>query len=654
MQTMKIRISEDLEFNAEDFLESAIGIIGKRGGGKSGGVKVVMEELVKVGLPFVAFDPVGIMWGIKSSLDGKAEGLPVLVIGGSHGDLKLERRAGAQVATAIVQANISCIIDFSEEPKAAYREFVKDFCHKLFAINDTSRLVILEEASELVPQRLRPDMAEVFESVERLVSRGRNKGIGVIMVSQRAATINKDVLTQVDALIIFGLTSPQDRKALTEWVEAWGQKGRLKEFEDGLAGLQRQEAWFWAPTLFKQGGLFQKIRIRNFKTFHPDKTHLRRSGLLEQKPVTTDVSKIITKLGAQLERFSKEKVEAASIPKLQARIRQLETQITQLEKGLEAAKSRQSTAALSSRDFKAKVDEARQPLHEQIRDLKADQNLLLKGAKHHVLILRKLKQVIMEATDLDAASAAFERKHVSAYAPKHASADAPKCKGSSPLIQSRPVVRSVSPKPSVREGERHLLTSIEVRRHPSTSKEVKRPLSAPGDVDGSPGPDTGLHLTKAHLRIIGALAKLHGIGIVKPSKTQVALWSDYSPTSGGYANYLGQLRSADLIEYGGHGTMFLTNEGKHLVESMEDSPEIPSTVEDLREQVFRMVGESRTRILKILIDADREPISKPELAEQAGFSPTSGGYANYLGNMRSMGLINYVSGGVVATEVLFP
>src|SRR4030042_1043738 len=132
---MKVRISEDLELNAEDFMESAIGVIGKRGGGKSGGVKVIMEELVRVGLPFVAFDPVGIMWGIKSSLDGKSEGFPVLVIGGSHGDIKLDRRAGAQVAVAVVQANVSCVIDFSEEPKAAYREFVRDFSHKLFAVH---------------------------------------------------------------------------------------------------------------------------------------------------------------------------------------------------------------------------------------------------------------------------------------------------------------------------------------------------------------------------------------------------------------------------------------------------------------------------------------------------------------------------------------
>src|SRR3989304_4979431 len=124
---MKLDISTNLKLPAEDALESAIGVIGKRGRGKSGLVKVLMEELVHVGLPFVAFDPVGVMWGLRSSLDGSGPGLPVLVVGGSPGDLRLERRAGAEIARAVVQANISCIVDFSEESKAVYREFVRGF-----------------------------------------------------------------------------------------------------------------------------------------------------------------------------------------------------------------------------------------------------------------------------------------------------------------------------------------------------------------------------------------------------------------------------------------------------------------------------------------------------------------------------------------------
>ena len=354
-----LKIADNLELPAEDALESVVGIIGKRGRGKSGLVKVFMEELVKVNLPFVAFDPVGIMWGIRSSIDGKSPGLPVLVVGGSHGDVRLDRRAGAAVCRAVVQANISCIIDFSEESKAVYREFVKDFSHTLFAINDTSRMVIIEETPELVPQRLRPDMAGTFEAVERLVSRGRNKGIGVTLVSQRTATINKDVLTQVDALFVFGSPSPQDRAALVDWVKAMDQEGRLKEFENGIAALKKQEAWFWSPEAF--GGAFKEVRIRNFRTFHPDKTHLRRTGQLQLKPVTTDISSIVSKLGTQLDKLSKEKVDIASIPKLHGKIHNLERQ-------LELAKD----AKLSPIEIKRAIDAAKAPLAQENAALKAE------------------------------------------------------------------------------------------------------------------------------------------------------------------------------------------------------------------------------------------------------------------------------------------
>jgi hypothetical protein len=376
---MRLNLGQELSLPAEDLLESAIGIIGKRGRGKSGGVKVLMEELIKANLPFVAFDPVGVMWGIRSSVDGTGPGLPVLIVGGSHGDVRLDRRAGNEIARAIVQANISCIVDFSEEPKAAYREFVKDFSHTLFSVNDTPRMVIIEEAPELVPQRMRPDMTAVFEAVERLVSRGRNKGIGVTLVSQRAATINKDVLTQVDALFVFGLTSPQDRKALTEWVQAKDDEGHLKDFENGIAGLKRQEAWFWSPEAF--GGKFSKVRIRDFTTFHPDKTHLRRTGLLKAKPVTTDISGIVQKLGTHMDSLSKEKAEVSSIPRMQRRIRQLEAQLEKAKTVAPHASPERIHAAISDATKTLKEENAR--LKEQL--LRTDN--LSESAKRAITIL---------------------------------------------------------------------------------------------------------------------------------------------------------------------------------------------------------------------------------------------------------------------------
>ena len=178
----KLRIGKGFSLDPEEFIESCTAILAKRGMGKTGTSKVVEEECIRAHVPFVALDPIGTHWGLRSSFDGKADGLKVLVVGGSHADIPFDRHAGAMIADAVVAANVPTVIDYSDESHSAAREFVGDFAAELYKKNDTGRLVIIEEASELLPQRLRPDMTTVYDSVERVVTRGRNRGLGVLLI----------------------------------------------------------------------------------------------------------------------------------------------------------------------------------------------------------------------------------------------------------------------------------------------------------------------------------------------------------------------------------------------------------------------------------------------------------------------------------------
>lgn len=354
-----LHVAPGLRIPAEEFVESATAFIGKRGAGKSGAVKVLEEELFRVGLPFITLDPVGVHWGIKSSADGKSPGLPVLVIGGEHGDLKLDRRAGGEIARAILEANVSCVVDFSQEPKAAYRQFVADFAHELFRLNKSPRVVILEEAPQLVPQKVASDRAVTYEAVERLVSVGRNKGIGIVLVSQRAATINKDVLTQIDNLFVGRLVSPQDRKALGEWVEAWDVRDHFDEFMSRLASLPTRTMYLWSPDTLKK---FETVRFKDFTTLHGDHTHLRRIGLLNVQPVPADVSTVIAKLGKTMEKFKAEKVDPVEVLSLR---REAEKWRAAYE--AEKAKPHGSTQA----DIAKAMEEAILPFRTDLRNVRA-------------------------------------------------------------------------------------------------------------------------------------------------------------------------------------------------------------------------------------------------------------------------------------------
>lgn len=133
-------------------------------------------------------------------------------------------------------------------------------------------------------------------------------------------------------------------------------------------------------------------------------------------------------------------------------------------------------------------------------------------------------------------------------------------------------------------------------------------------------------------------------------KAQLALWAGASPKSSGFANNLGALRSAGLIDYPAPGYVALTAEGR----AATDSAEQVLTDDELHEKVKSLLAPARWRILAVLIEAYPKALPKDALAESAGVSPASSGFANNLGALRSLGLLDYPAPGqVAATEILF-
>jgi hypothetical protein len=150
-------------------------------------------------------------------------------------------------------------------------------------------------------------------------------------------------------------------------------------------------------------------------------------------------------------------------------------------------------------------------------------------------------------------------------------------------------------------------------------------------------------LSRSQQRILNALAWLASIGRTEADKTLVALMADQSPTSGGYFNNLGVLRSAGLVDYPAGGLVRLTEDGAARAEPVD----IPTTPEELHRQLFAKLSSSQVAILRVLIENYPTALSKDDVADAAGQSRTSGGYFNNLGRLRSLGLIDYPSPGQV-------
>lgn len=296
-----------------DLVTRTLAIIAIRGWGKTVAATVIAEEMCEAGLPWVAIDPVGVWWGLRANPDGSPGGYPVVILGGEKADLPLEKSAGAKVADAVLGENVSCVIDMSSESKTTVRHFVADFCDRLMDLRpETPRHIFIEEAPELVPQRPMGEQKRSLAAVDRLIRLGRNRGYGATLISQRTATIQKDVLTQCESLLAGRSIGKPDREAMQDWIaEVVGVPSPkdADEFVKSLSGLQSGVGWFWSPQWLN---VFEQIRIRRRKTYHPGET--RTVGQTVKQVQLSDVREFVERFGKILSTHPESRTRSAVVP----------------------------------------------------------------------------------------------------------------------------------------------------------------------------------------------------------------------------------------------------------------------------------------------------------------------------------------------------
>jgi len=560
---VSIRLAAGLSLPLEACTQT-FGILAIRGVGKTHTMRRMAEEFGRHQLPFVFIDPVGVAWGLRSSADGKKPGLPIIILGGEHGDVPLEATGGSLVAELVAEEHVSLVLDLSGlRTKGDQRRFITDFAETLYRRNREPLHLFLDEADEVAPQRPPKGFERMLGAVEQLVRRGRARGIGVTMATQRSAVLNKDVLTQIETLVCLRTVSPQDRKAVDEWIRAHASEEERQEFTRSIASLAIGEAYFWSPGWLKT---FKRVKIEPCWTFDSSATpKVGRSRVGPQVQAEIDLGKLETRMRATIE-----KAKAEDPKELRRQIAELKRQVAELEK----------------RPAKTEIKELPVITAAQLSDL------------------RGLLEPVVQALSSGALPAPANGK------PKE-------------------VVPCRKEKPN----------------------RVGSHVDKPGDVGkaASPGVVSG-----SQQRILDALHWIESIGVSPASKAQIALLSNQSPTSGGYFNNLGKLRSLGLLEYPSPGQLAITADGRAQVRASGRPRSTPTSDSELHEQVLSMVSGSQATILRALIEAHPNYLPKSVLAEKVGQSPTSGGYFNNLGRLRTLGLIDYPQpGAAVAAEILF-
>ncbi|MCA9913330.1 MAG: DUF87 domain-containing protein, partial [Anaerolineae bacterium] len=212
---MNIDTLELLQLTSNRLIGQSVAILGIKGSGKSNTAAVLMEELLDAGIPVTIVDIAGEYHSLKANYPH------ITVIGRSiYGDvveIPLTRENTEQVAATAYTNGSSVVIDVS----GVYEEDSRD---QLLAIyfgtvwrqalqRRIPAVIFLEEAHNYIPQRGRTGVRDLFT---RIAAEGRQWGLSLVIVSQRSARIDKDVLTQADIAFMHKVRHPTDMKLYTD------------------------------------------------------------------------------------------------------------------------------------------------------------------------------------------------------------------------------------------------------------------------------------------------------------------------------------------------------------------------------------------------------------------------------------------------------
>lgn len=264
----RLEVAPSLDLDAS-LVSKVVAILAQRGAGKTATAKVIAEELTALGQPWVALDPTGAWFGLRSSVDGQKPGLPVVIFGGEHGDIPLAPDSGTEVATLIVDSPGWYVLDLSGfDSKAEERRFATAFATRLYRAKAQQKAplhLFIDEADLFIPQQSPAGDKTMLGAFEQLVRRGRSRGLGVTLISQRAAVLNKNVLEMLDVLIALRTTGMRDRDTMKAYMAVSGTAAQMVEMSETLPGLRLGEAWVWEPgRLPPTFGRFQVRRLRTF------------------------------------------------------------------------------------------------------------------------------------------------------------------------------------------------------------------------------------------------------------------------------------------------------------------------------------------------------------------------------------------------------
>lgn len=567
----------DFKFGAIKIDPTAYGsqgsaVLGIRDSGKTYTATELAEKLFEAGIPFTAFDPIGVWRFLR--VPGQGRGYPVVVAGGKAGDLPLTVASAPEYVRAAMRDGVSLVIDLFDInlSKADWKRIVTACVRVMLHENSEHGLrhVYIEEAAEFAPQRVLPDQGAVYAEIEKLARMGGNSRLGYTLINQRAEEVNKAVLELCDNLFLHRQKGRNSLTALSKWLDIADVKDH-RAIIDSLPNLPTGECWAWMAGTARP--VHTKVPVKN--SLHPDRRVMRGDGDIKVKSAV-DVGSFVTSMRSSLGKIEEE-AKANDPAALKKRIAELERQAKQTPTA--AAPDPDALARATKEGYEAGKEGALKAARSAWNALLATMRLRYENAG----------QEIFKGAELEVSVPA----------------------------------RIPPPRP---------LTNAPLGKAPAP---VQRSAPSSGNGHSHPG------ISRPQQRILDQLAWLESMSIYPAPKETLAAVCRVSPSSSSYANNLGALRTAGLLDKGGGGFVSFTDSGRTVAALP------PETGQPVHVHWFEIVSRPQRAILETLVKYHAQPIAKEMLAEEIGVSSSSSSFANNLGALRTLGAIDYPSAGMV-------
>jgi uncharacterized protein len=181
--------------------------------------------------------------------------------------------------TVALTERTSLLFDLSGRRNSQKQAIFAEIVGNLFQILDQPALrqpvkLIVEEARIFAPQQGTGKEKEgnaSLDVLEDVATRGRKRGLHMLVATQRPASIHKDIISQCNRWWLGGVKSLQDCKALRPYLLDAGVT------EEQIRALRPGEFYF-----YNGNGSAQKIKVRQRKCRHGGETPSNSNKILVQ------------------------------------------------------------------------------------------------------------------------------------------------------------------------------------------------------------------------------------------------------------------------------------------------------------------------------------------------------------------------------------